>query len=101
MGIPLQNGSVVTVRDLVLGNCSDAATGLPIEFKLSENGLSGTASFNDETDPKNKRARGYSFDLSMLQVPVTMTDEEIPEQKSELKTEQKVEAKPAPAPTKK
>jgi hypothetical protein len=89
--VALQNGSVVTVRDLVSGNCTDGPTGLPIQFKLAENGLSGTASINDETDPKNKRVRGYTFDLSLCQVPVTVTDQELPEAKAEA-------TKPAPAP---
>lgn len=88
--VALQNGSVVSLKDLLSGNCTDGPTGLPIQFKLAENGLSGTSSFNDETDPKNKRVRGYSFDTSLCQVPVVVTDEIIPEAKPE--------AKPAPAP---
>lgn len=87
--VALQNGSVVSLKDLLAGNCTDGPTGLPIQFKLAENGLSGTSSFNDETDPKNKRVRGYSFDLSNAQAVVNVTDEVLPE------------SKPAPAPLKK
>lgn len=83
--VALQNGSVVSLRDLLGGNVTDGPTGLPIKFKLAENGLSGTASVTDETDPKNKRVRGYSFDLSNAQAVVNLTDEELPD-------------KPAPAP---